>query len=251
MGGTFDVQPAPRARMVIVDVGASSTDSLHGTLGRLAAERSRYTVAHELAHHVLADIDGCPTGMADTGKTSTLLALLRLVDEIDPALLSVFADVALAPDASLDIPSAWPSRVAGLPSWRSGVLPKSGFKDSPIEDSVAPTVAEPVLSVTPASVATLPWAEVRRFIEYLARLVAKAVADIAVAAIRQIDKVRAAVCAELARRVALLARNPGVCAFMLIILAVCRRYGRRAEPDDPAVSPIRRYPTFRGVAACA
>jgi hypothetical protein len=43
---------------------------------------------------------------------------------------------------------------------------------------------------------------------------------------------------------------PSVRTIFLILLAVCRCYGRRAEPDDHALLK-RRPPTFRGVACTA
>jgi hypothetical protein len=49
-------------------------------------------------------------------------------------------------------------------------------------------------------------------------------------------------------RTAVVFRLPIVRAIGLILLAICRRYGRRAEPDDYRSLLKRLQPTFRGVA---
>ena len=66
-----------------------------------------------------------------------------------------------------------------------------------------------------------------------------------------VDNMLAAMDVTLARLVAALARDPNLLALVLVILAVCRRYGRRSEPDDHVVLPMRRYPTSWGVIADA
>jgi hypothetical protein len=243
--GAFDVEPAPRSSVFLIDAStlrAFSTGRLHVTLGQLAEERSTYSLSHELAHVVLSHADN------DHISMDKVFELLRLADEIAaPAKSLSFAGVASAPGLSLETSSAWPSPVSGLPPWRTASFSTLGFKDSLIDDSSASTMAEPDVIIRLASVPTLPVADLRRFVKYLAQLVA----DVAVAAIRQIDKVSAAVSAEMARRVALLAWNPGVRTFVLVILAVCRRYGRRSEPDDRALLPMRRHLTSWGVATPA
>lgn len=82
-------------------------------------------------------------------------------------------------------------------------------------------------------------------------LIAQLIADLAAALVRMVDNMLVAVHVTLARLVAAHAQDPNLVALVLVILAVCRRYGRRSEPDDPAVLPMRRYPTSRGVSADA
>ena len=84
-----------------------------------------------------------------------------------------------------------------------------------------------------------------------ARYVASLLAEIAAMAIRQIDHAQALISREIVCRLITAHRPPDVPPFVLIILAACRRYGHRSEPDDHAVLLLRRYPTTSGAAACA
>jgi hypothetical protein len=66
-------------------------------------------------------------------------------------------------------------------------------------------------------------------------------ADSKAVLLRFVDGVIAALCLLLVRVMAAIARHPDVLTFVLVMLAVCLRYGRRGEPDDyalPAHAPI-------------
>jgi hypothetical protein len=211
----------------------------------MAAERARFSLAHELAHHVLGELEDNRTTAAGAGKSFPLLqqaAALLGMDE----LVSYLGPAAQSP-GDFDLPSVWPLPDTGLPAWRTGMLSKFGLSDWPTADSGASASAESVPRFRSSGMARRPLLDARiAYLKYLAALFV----DIAATAVRQIDGAQSIISAELARRVAVLTRNPGLRAFVLTILATCRRYGRRTEPDDHAVLPMRRYPTSREVTAC-
>jgi hypothetical protein len=245
-----------RSRVVVFDVGNAASDSTRGLRrqwDRLAAERAKFSLAHELAHHVLGEIEDNRTTATGAGKSfpllqqaAALLGMDELASYLGPTVLYLGPTAQSAGD--FDFPSVWPLPGTGLPAWRIGVLSKFGLSGCPTADSGASASAESVPRVRPSGAARLPLLDPRTaYLKYLAALFA----DIAATAIRRIDGAQSVISAELARRAAVLTRNPGLRAFVLIILATCRRYGRRSEPDDHAVLPMRRYPTSRGVTACA
>lgn len=215
----------------------SGTDSLRGALGELAAKRSRFSLAHELAHVVLSHADDDHVAW---GKAIKLLSLAGELRILPTGFLGSVTTPPLTPASIHASPDS------GLLPWHTPVRFRLSLVNWPIHDS-APAVSDRFLSVRLSGGATRLLTDVRKFIEHLASLIT----DVAAAAIRKIDKLRAAICAGLASRLALLAGNPDIRAFVLVILAASRRYGRRSEPDDHNVQPMRRYPTSRGVIACA
>jgi hypothetical protein len=66
------------------------------------------------------------------------------------------------------------------------------------------------------------------------------------ALLRLLDGILSALCLMLVLVLAALSRQPNALAFVLVILAVCLRYGRRSEPDGHAFLPMRRYQTSLG-----
>jgi hypothetical protein len=68
-----------------------------------------------------------------------------------------------------------------------------------------------------------------------------------VAFLRLLDGILRALCLILVRVQTALSRHPDALMFVLIMLAVCLRYGRREEPGDHAFLPTRRYQTSLGI----
>lgn len=236
-----------------VGVASDSTRRLRHPSDRLAAQLARLSLAHKIARHVRGQLEDNRTTAIGAGKSFALLqqvAALVGVDELASYLgpTALHLGLTAPPPDDFDSLSAWPLPDTGLHAWDTGVLSKFGLTDWPTAESGASASAEPVLRFRPVGAARLP---LRDACIALLKYVAVLFADIAVAAIRQIDAAQSVISTELARRVAVLAGNPGLRAFMLIILAVCRRYGRRSELDDHSVLPMRHYPTSWGVAACA
>jgi hypothetical protein len=64
--------------------------------------------------------------------------------------------------------------------------------------------------------------------------------------LRLLDGIFAALCLMLVRVLAAMSQHPDALTFVLVVLAVCLRYGRRSESDDHAFPPMRRNPTFSG-----
>jgi hypothetical protein len=80
------------------------------------------------------------------------------------------------------------------------------------------------------------------------RLLMRFVEDVLnrIALLRFLASILAPLCLRLARVLAACSRRPGTLAFLLVMLAVCRRYGRHDDPDDHHFLPMRRYLTSWG-----
>jgi hypothetical protein len=213
--------------------------ALHIELGDLVARRSRFSKAHELAHHVFVG--------ANSGGMSAVVELFRVIGglvtlnydvALQAHLAKPFKAMAAAPPV-LGHASIQPSPDSRLPSWQWEALSMSALSVRLTRKSAAPAAGDPRLSTAASHLHT--------FIEQIASLIV----DAAKAAICWIDQRRAVIYARLARRHVPPAEDPGVRAFVLVLLAVYRRHGRRSEPDDHAALPMRRYPTSQGAAACA
>jgi hypothetical protein len=241
--GTYRAVP----RFIVLNAcsaGTGSTARLYRESERLAAERARFSLAHELAHHVLGQLED---DQVDTSGPGDSIALL----EQTAALLGIgepvfYLEPATPSPGTFELPQTWPLTNSDLPAWQTGALSKFGLSDWSAADSRTPSRPEPAMRVRIAGAATVLLASARTaYLRYLAQLLA----DIAATAIRQIGDTQSVIYAALSLRMAVLARKPGPRAFVLVILATCRRYGRRSEPGDHAVLPVCRHLMSRGVAA--
>jgi hypothetical protein len=220
--------------------------TLDQRIGRLSARRNAYSQAHELAHHVMAanEEDLTPkilTGKNHTGMTS-IFDILRMIEacahgqlgdgqladwptgvnQPSPPLMSLFASTPPA----LRLPT-WATRAfAGMRAQR-----RLGFGDGAQATSApTPSVRNPVS----ARIAPLR-------VSYLLSVGARSlIIDSWAAMVRVIDSVLAAM--RLMRLLvrACLSYRLNALAFVLVMLAVCRHYGHRSEPDDHASLLIRR-----------
>jgi hypothetical protein len=64
--------------------------------------------------------------------------------------------------------------------------------------------------------------------------------------LRLLDGILAALCLVLVLVLAALSQQSNALNFVLVMLAACRRYGRRSEPDGHTFLPMRRYQTSLG-----
>lgn len=71
------------------------------------------------------------------------------------------------------------------------------------------------------------------------------VADDWLASLRLLDSLLRVFCCTVALRVASV-RRLDIRTYVLVLIAVCRRYGHRAEPDDHSSLPVRRHLTCLG-----
>ena len=218
--------------LLTLDVHADRTVAeLTRDIRELSVQRKTFTQLHDLAHHVLSQDEVNQTGMA---ALSDAFALLRQSAQA-PAVEwpSSFLGTAAAPAVDLVELTRTHSQV-GLPPCYTRAL-----------SSVSPQA--PAAPVPPAWRVMLENASPDALLRYIAQLIA----DLAMALLRMTDSALSAMCTVLARLVAASAHGLNLLAFALMILAVCRRHGRRSEPDDHAVLPTCRYPTTWGVIADA
>jgi hypothetical protein len=198
----------------------------------LSAQRKTFTQIHELAHHVLIQVGDNETGMTALSDACALLLQVARPSAVErPSSLLGTSTLPIDPGRSL--PRGVPKFYQ--PSWLTEGLSRS-FAQTP-ESPVSPAQRVKLKTARPD--------------QTLLRFIAQLIADLAAALVRMVDNMLAAMHVTLARLVAALARDPNLLALVLVILAVCRRYGRRSEPDDHAVLPMRRYPTSWGVIADA
>ena len=217
----------------------------------LSVRRDAYSRAHELAHQALVDFE---TGVNNTGMAvfdDVLRLLAHDAGETSPEWLehlsmagAVSTATFLRPTvhSALRLPT-WRTRTfAGLaqPTWSSSDAPETGVASTPL-----------VLRDSQLTDRESPAVTLRLSAHYQQLLV-----DIRVALIRLMGVLRrmVRVCKRLIRttcRMRLVVRNalahrPNVLALVLVILATCRRYGRRSEPDDHASLRNRRHLVIMG-----
>jgi hypothetical protein len=231
--GTMDViigdVPGQGSLLRHVQVGRTVAD-LVWDIRELSAQRKTFMQIHELAHHALIQVGNNETGMTALSDACALLLQVTRPPELPSGFPGTSTTLPIDPRS---LPSGVPKFY--LPSWLTEGLSRA-FPQTP---------ASPI---SPAQRVKLKTASPD---QTLLRFIAQLIADLAAALVRMVDNMLVAVHVTLARLVAAHAQDPNLVALVLVILAVCRRYGRRSEPDDPAVLPMRRYPTSRGVSADA
>jgi hypothetical protein len=195
-------------------------------IGRLWARRNAYSQAHEFAHQAIAPNPENPRG-AVVVFDSLLMLESRDHDQL--------ADGPTRFPTSVDQPSPTPVHPFGstpstsrLPTWNTaafaGMIPQAW----PELGEGALATAMPTLSVRKADLAPIASP---RVIYRLSVGAGSLIIDSWAAMVRVIDSVlvamrlmRVLLRACLGHRLAL--------AFFLVVLAACRHYGHRSEPDD-------------------
>lgn len=200
---------------------AAYLNALDRRIGNVSGQRRLFlTAAHELAHHVL-------NGNNDTGMSMVLDAVGQIVlhsGHLAPAITAAAftADVTLlAADGPVYLDGAPPH----LPLWNTkefAGLPTDAWRET------GQVAVRAGLRVTfrLSREAGSPPPDVR---VALLRLL-KTLLDIARSCLLQLVLLGRERSIVLAR----LGRPPGTVAFVILILAACRHYGRRSEPDDHA-----------------
>jgi hypothetical protein len=216
--------------------------ALDQRIGRLSARRNAYSQAHELAHHAMAASGENLTGTAVVFDIIRLMLEAYVHDQLTdrphgryptqpaPHVLSR-QPPAGPPFADLDPPRVRRDARADVARiWRchSGDLHTDAPVRNPGPARIAPLRVFYHLSVGAGSLIIDSWAAMVRVIDSWAAMV------------RVIDSVLAAM-----RLMRLLVRTClsyrlNALAFVLVMLAACRHYGHRSEPDDHASLPIRR-----------
>jgi hypothetical protein len=191
------------------------------------------TAAHELAHHALAINEANNTGMT---AVLDALALLVHYEQFTPAdLLPSFAGDAASP-AMIFIPKYRSDSVPRLPSWATRDV--AGMLSEVWHNSSA---TEAVNAIHTRPQVTL------RLSDDIGSLLADVLA--ALLRLRDVMLAMARLCGveiwmlrrERSHVLARIGRLPDIRAFGLIIIAVCRHYGHRSEPNDHASLFFRRH----------
>lgn len=228
-------------RILVVDSTSERAylGALDRRIGDLSA-RSRvlFSVAHELAHHVL--VDGLDEAN-NTGMASALNAinLVRgLVRPMDLGWLTFPTGDAASP-FTVATPKYMGDSVPRLPFWVTRDV--AGMLAAPGPDAsgaaVDPTTTKSRLTVRISGATGSRLTNVR---DALLQLI-KAFLAMAHLCLLEIGMLRRERSHILARILASVIGLPCIRAFALIIIAVYRHYGHRSEPDDHASLLTRRH----------
>lgn len=221
--------------MTIVVEGVSDAAylvALNRRIGDLSGQRRMlFSAAHELAHYVLDSDATNYTGM------SAVFDALRLIQSrlrperpagssspaeggplLQPAIFSL-----AVPVSAHHLPPWTTSDFAGMPpgSWLSGTT----SAQVPTSDELPA-----IMGMLNASV-SFPGGVQAALLRLLDLLLAEA--RLCLVQITLLARERPLILARLGRSL-------GTLAFFLVVLAACRRYGHRSEPDDHASLSIRR-----------
>ena len=197
------------ARIIMSRPVRDHARDLQHSIGNLS--RLRFTLAHENAHLLL----DCPD--PDPNYTASM----ALYERIRWLASAVWVDAALA-NTTPAFPSDWTT-----------FSPRSGAT-STVNETTVP--ARP-LKHTVRSAALAALAAESLLLEFQAGVLP---ADSKAASLRLIDGILAALRLLFGLVLTALSQHLNVLTFVLVMLAVCLRYGRRAEPDDCAFLPMRR-----------
>lgn len=219
----------------------------------LTAERARFSLAHEELHQTLELIT---TSANYTGTAAIFERFLRIVWEHDASKVWS-ADV--LPSGSVVTDDRFPERPVsarepdGLPIWCTNTF--VGLP-APRWVSTANASAGGLPLAFAAQDVGLVHAEPPRITVRVSTGNRQLLTDLLAALLRFLDFLRDMVhffdrAIEAAYLIRLIVRSglrhrPNPLAFALIILATCRRYGRRSEPDDHASLLNRRHLVIRG-----
>lgn len=221
------------ANVVIQGVTAQvNLRALDRSINDLDATRRRFSLLHDLGHHILAEPGANESGMS--AVFDNLVVLTEAGHDHLADLSAALSDGLFQPGATLPALSAERQPTPGLPSWNTrlfvGMAADTRF-------GANPQVAGRKLANTGA-VAFRP--AVARVVFRVPTGVGSLLVDSWAAMVRAIDRVltaeflmRLVVCAGIRCR----ARAS---SFALIIIAACQRYDRRSEPDDCASLPSGR-----------
>lgn len=223
--------------------------SLDHCITGLTAERARFSQAHEELHRTLELI----TADANfTGTAAIFENFLRIIWEHDAGKADLVLSFALPDDRFPERPlSAREPKC--LPFWCTNT-----FVGLPAPKWVS-TDNAPAGALPPASAsqdAGLAHSEPSRMPVRVSADNQQLLTDLLAALLRFRDFLRDMVhffdrAIEAARLIRLIVRSglrhcPNTRAFVLILLATCRRFGRRSEPDDHASLLYRRHLVIRG-----
>jgi hypothetical protein len=225
------------ASKVLVVEGVSDfayLSALDRHIGDLSAHRRVFvTAAHEIAHRMLPWDGANDTGMTAVFDALDLLGGFGLLAPTDwPTGMA--ADTTRS--ATILILEHHGDLASRLASWTTSDfvgMPPGAWFGSGGTGMLTPTINMPQVFFR-LSDDTEPFllnvrAALLRFLDAL-----RAMARLCVRRIRKFGRERSLVLARIVRL-------PETLAFILIILAVCRHYGHRAEPDDHASPFIRRH----------
>lgn len=220
-------------RNMILIEGLSDVTALNAqdrTIATATAHRRVFSLLHELAHGAIDGADAHRMDMWLFLQSSHMLqGALRL---IDMDWRRELADICLPSGERLYIkctaedgklPSAETASVPLLPEWYHDALADMGAgmrAAAPGGDSVADRAIYPVYRLAGAC----RWLDDRSWLQRLSARCAVVV--------RVLDHVIGALHVMRMHIRASLNGRPIACPFVLLLLAVCRRYGRRSEPGD-------------------
>jgi hypothetical protein len=236
--GRKEVTPEMITNKVLVVEGTSDLAclrTLDQRIGRLSARRNAYSQAHELAHHVMAANEADLTGTVVV-IDNLLMLEARDYDQL-PDWPTSFATGVTQPSPSPMSLFANPPSAFRLPTWSTcefaGMIAQTWLD---LGDGTQAT-ATPTPSVrNPDPARSAP----PSVVYYLSVGAGSLIIDSWAAIVRVIDSVLAAM--RLMRLLVRAGLRYGLNAltFVLVILAACRHYGHRSEPDDHASLLIRR-----------
>jgi hypothetical protein len=204
-------------------------------IDELSAQRKAFSsAAHELSHHLLA-LDGLDE-VNNAGMASALDTLDLVVDLFGDVRSanwpSSFTRDALSPQMIV-IPKYRGDSVPRLPSWATrdvaGMLPAPVLDDSGA--AVNPTPAKSQLTFRLSEATGSQLADVRAALMRLIDALI-AMAHLCLLKIWMVRRERSHILARALARI--IGRLPDIRAFVLVMIAACRRYGHRSEPDDHA-----------------
>lgn len=223
------------------------TAALDCHITNLANERARYSLAHELGHHALSTITADANNTRglvfeeilnglwsrDVGKAWVLDACVTA----NTAMMAYFAKCFLPESLPRGLPIWCTNTFVGLPSptWVSaGNGPADGLPPAPAGQGVWLAQSQPPrITVRVSAGSGQPLTDLVdalvRFLAFLRDMV------------RLFDRAIEAACFIRLIVRSGLRHRPNTLALALIILATCRRYGRRSEPDDHASLLNRRH----------
>lgn len=221
---------ATSKKLILVESSADQDhiSDLQRSIGKLSTLRNNFSQAHEIGHLALEHREPNRTGMVAYHESLKWLAGIERL---------AVADWLTAPsaDAVLSIgPVALP--LAEPPSSLSPWQIRTAIRMFRQEQSVLDQSFEHWRARPPG------FGSIRVLFRGGSLL-----ADSWIASLSLIDSLLRVFHCMMALRVAI-SRRPGILTFVLLLLAVCLRYGRREEPDDHAFLPIRRYQTSLGAA---
>jgi hypothetical protein len=225
-------------RSILLVEGSSDAAVLHAldrSIVMASARRETYSLLHELAHQALAytDLEFNKTDMSVFFERYQALieGMSHVQTDLRPVSIQVKWSGYVSP------PPADASLTPRMPDWYSNTFTRMtaprGFCAHGTENSAAPTLSAP----DPESARSEP----PRISYRLTTGTLSFLANSSAAVVRLSDRVIGAL---LLMRMLVrtgLSHRPNARAFVLLILATCRRYGRRSEPDDHASLLIRRH----------